>query len=144
MEKYRGMKFKNKVVNYISILFVIFFGYTAFNKLLNINSFQHNLLKTGLFADYFVVSFSFIVILCELIVIFFLIFYSKIGFLLVVMMMTGFTIYISYLNYSGLYEICGCGGILNGLAYKYHLLINVLILLSAIFCSTTIVSGNEN
>lgn len=137
------MAFKNKIISYVSVLFVIFFGYTTFNKLFNIDSFQHNLLKTGLFAGNLVPSFSYLVIAIEIIVIFFLIFYLRIGFLMVVAMMTSFTIYISYLNYFGLYEICGCGGILNGLAYKYHLIINMFILCGALFCSIISVSSNE-
>jgi hypothetical protein len=122
------------IIYWTSLLLIVFLGYTAFNKLLNITSFQDNLFKVGLFPNSLIPTLSYLVIFGEFIVIAFLIFSSKMGLLLTALMMCCFTIYISYLNYNGLYEICGCGGVLNGLPYKYHLIINLLLLSSSLSC----------
>ncbi len=62
-----------------------------------------------------------------------LIIYKKIGLLIFSFTMALFTLYISYLKFKGFYEVCGCGGILNGLEYKYHLFINLSILLASLY-----------
>ena len=53
-------------------------------------------------------------------------------------MLSGFTLYISMLRYLGKYEICGCGGILNGLSYATHLIININLIIAALFVQTTL------
>ena len=44
-----------------------------------------------------------------------------------------FTIYISFLKHKGFYEVCGCGGILNGLKFQYHFIINIGLISGALF-----------
>ncbi len=125
-----------KIIAEILYLFLIFFFcYTAINKLMNIDSFRTNLIKTSLFTEEIANWFSFLVIFCEIVVVLVVIFYKKIGLLLLSFMILIFTVYISYLNYKGLYEVCGCGGVLNGLKYKYHLTINIFLLIGALFSS---------
>jgi len=58
---------------------------------------------------------------------------KKKGLLLLIIAMLGFTIYISYLRFKGLYEVCGCGGILNGLSYQTHFFINILLIFSSVY-----------
>jgi hypothetical protein len=128
---------KNKaeiVLAEIMYLFLIlFFSYTAFNKLININSFRTNLIKTSLFSVDFAQYFSVFVISLEIVIIMILLFFKKIGLFILSITIAIFTLYISFLRFKGLYEVCGCGGILNGLHYKYHLTINILLLLGALF-----------
>lgn len=132
------MEFKpqknNKILAEIFYLFLIaFFCYTAVNKLMNLDSFRTNLMKTSLFSEEVAKYFSVFVIIFEIIVILIMVFYKKIGLLFLSIMILTFTIYISFLNFKGLYEVCGCGGILNGLSYKYHLTINIFLCVSTIY-----------
>lgn len=91
-------------------------------------------MKTSLFKEDFAKTFSFIVIGLEFIIVILLLFYKKIGLLIFTFTMLIFTTYISYLRFMGLYEVCGCGGILNGLQYHYHLYINIGLILGSFFC----------
>jgi hypothetical protein len=133
----------DKVLNEIAYLFIIFFfSYTAINKLLNIESFRTNLIKTSLFDVYSAHYFSFIVIFWEFIVIILLLFYKKIGVLTFTLTMLLFTIYISFLKSKRLYEVCGCGGVLNGLDYKYHFAINIFLILLGLFLLKNVYQKN--
>ena len=122
------------IIAEISYLFLIcFFCYTAVNKLMNLESFRTNLIKTSLFSEEIAKYFSVLVIVTEIIVILLMIFYKKTGLLFLSFMILIFTFYISFLNFKGLYEVCGCGGILNGLSYKYHFIINISLCFCAIY-----------
>jgi hypothetical protein len=125
---------ENIICNVCVIFFIAFFSYTAFNKLLEIQSFRNNLIKTGMFPLSIVPALSIAIIIIEIVVVFLLLFKKMIGLLVLFMMMLVFTVYISYLNHKGLYEICGCGGILNGLPYRVHLVINLVLAACSAFC----------
>ena len=120
------------------LFIIIFFCYATTNKLLNLNSFRTNLLKTSLFTEDFAKVFSLVVITAEIIIILLLIFYKRLGLLIFSFTILIFTLYISYLRFKGLYEVCGCGGILNGLEYKYHFLINLSLIFTSIYCYITV------
>ncbi len=97
----------------------------------NIDSFRTNLMKTSIFTQNQAIILSIVVILIEILIVLALLFYKKLGLFIFLVTILFFTIYISFLRFNGLYEVCGCGGILNGLDYKYHFLINVLLIISA-------------
>ena len=117
----------------IYLFLIFFFCYTAFNKLYNIESFRTNLIKTSLFNIESAKYLSIIVISYEILIVLLLFFYKKLGLLFFAITISVFTIYISYLRFKGLYEVCGCGGILNGLHYNYHLLINILLIICSLY-----------
>ena len=121
------------VAEAIYFFLIFFFCYTAANKLVNLESFRVNLIKTSLFDTTSAYYFSFIVIFIELITVTVLIINKYIGMILFLFVISMFTIYISYLKHEKLYEVCGCGGILNGLEYKYHFIINLFLLFGSIF-----------
>jgi len=124
----------NIIISEIVYLFLIFFFcYTAVNKLMNLNSFRINLMKTSLFTEALANWFSVVVISIEIIVVLIMVFKKRLGLLLVTGLLLIFTLYISYLRFKGLYEVCGCGGILNGLHYKYHLLINCVLIFGGLY-----------
>ena len=50
------------------------------------------------------------------------------GLVLSLSMMSLFTLYIIVLYAMGRYEVCGCGGIMNGLDFKSHLFVNILLI----------------
>lgn len=111
---------------------IVFLSYTTFNKFQNIESFQMNLTKTGFFPQKIIPVFSYIVITAEFLTVLMLIFYKNIGLKIAGLMFLTFTIYISLLQALGKYEVCGCGGILNGLSYKYHITINLFLIFSTL------------
>ena len=125
---------KKLTAELIYLFLIFFFCYTAANKLMNIESFRTNLIKTTLFSIKTAYYFSFIVILLEIIIIGLLIYKKLIGLLVFVITLIFFTLYISYLNYNQLYEVCGCGGVLNGLKYQYHFMINIGLIFGGMFC----------
>ena len=121
------------VSEFFYLFLIFFFCYTSVNKLMNLNSFRTNLIKTSLFTDAEASWFSILVILIEIFVILVLIFKKRLGLMLITLLLLIFTLYISYLRFKGLYEVCGCGGILNGLDYKYHLIINITLIFSGLY-----------
>lgn len=104
---------------------ILFISYTLMNKLLNIQSFQMNIAKTGVFSNTLIYVVSYLTLFIEFISILFLVFTKKAGLIFTFFMFSIFTIYIGYLRFFDKYEICGCGGILNGLSFNIHLLINI-------------------
>lgn len=117
----------------IYLFLIFFFCYTAANKMVKLDSFKDNLIKTIIFSKDAADVFSLFVIALEAAVILLLIFYKRIGLLIFSFVMLTFTVYISFLRFKGLYEVCGCGGILNGLSYSSHFAINILLLLGGIY-----------
>ncbi|RTY74323.1 MauE/DoxX family redox-associated membrane protein [Flavobacterium sp. LS1R10] len=123
-----------KVIAEIIYLFLIFFFcYTAVNKLVKLDSFKNNLIKTTLFSKDLADVFSVVIIALEVFIILILMFCKKKGLLIFGFTMLIFTLYISLLRFKGLYEVCGCGGVLNGLKYQYHLLINVVLTIGSLY-----------
>lgn len=132
------MKAPAKILQQSIYLFLILFiSYTAMNKMISLESFQVNLLKTGVFDSEYIKLLSYSIISLELTVLLVLIFNSRIGGILLMAMLTTFTIYISLLRVFGRYEVCGCGGILNGLQFKYHFLINIILIGLSYFVYTS-------
>ena len=113
-----------KAVILLSGSFVFFYVYTGFYKVINIEAFKFNIIRTAVFPDYMVNAITYLVILIESTVVLFLLFKRRKGLILFAISMFIFSVYIIFLNINGRYEVCGCGGILNGLEFKYHLLIN--------------------
>ena len=126
-------KLKNIIAEGIYLFLIFFFCYTAANKLVQLDSFKTNLIKTTMFNKETADVFSIAVIGLEIAIILFMLFNKKKGLLAFCSTMLIFTLYISFLRYKGLYEVCGCGGILNGLAYQYHFMINIGLIIGSIY-----------
>lgn len=122
------------LANLLYYFILLFLSYTSLNKIMNLDSFQMNLMKTGLFQESAASELSLLVITSEFLVILLLLFNKKAGTAVVTMMITVFTVYIFFLQTNGLYEVCGCGGVLNGLEFKYHLLINLSLITASCYC----------
>lgn len=110
------------------LLLIIFFAYTSINKILNLPSFLLNIAKTGLFRGSLVDIVAYCAIFAEFTSIILLIVRERAGLIFSLYMMLSFSFYILYLYYFDLYEICGCGGILNGLPFIWHISINICII----------------
>lgn len=126
-------KFQKNIAEVIYLFLIFFLCYTASNKLFKIDSFKTNLIKTTLFSKESADVFSILIIILEIVLVLVLFFFKIKGLLLCSVTMLIFTLYISFLRFKGLYEVCGCGGVLNGLEYKYHFLINVGLVLGSLF-----------
>lgn len=116
---------------YLSIL--LFFSYTLMNKVLIYDSFLLNISKTGLFSSSQVYVLSVLAISLEALSIGLLLFKKRVGLLFSVGMMSVFTLYTIALYLLGRYEVCGCGGIMNGLSFESHLLVNLTLLLVMVY-----------
>lgn len=103
-------------------------SYVFANKALDISAFQMNIFKTGIFNEKNSNILAYVVLIVELSSIILLLINKRLGLDFLLILLLAFTLYISILFYLGRYEVCGCGGILNGLSYKVHLLINILLI----------------
>ena len=115
--------------------FMFFFTYTAIHKLANLESFRRNLIKTSLFTPATADVLSWLIIALELSIVAILFLRRAQGFVLLSISLLMFTVYISYLHAHGLYEVCGCGGIMNGLSYYTHFIINICLIFSYLFAT---------
>lgn len=128
------MKPKKILFGGILSVIIVFFSYTLVNKIINIESFMLNIAKTGVFHIKIIDFVAYLVLFIETLSIVLLIFKEKLGILLSLSMMIFFTVYIILLQLLGRYEVCGCGGILNGLSFSFHLLINLMVIILLLLC----------
>lgn len=117
-----------KAADLIYFSLIVFIAYTAANKLINIEAFQLNIAKTGLFSNGVIHYLSYAVVATELTILGVMIFFKTTGLNALFVMLFIFTGYICFLYLQGRYEVCGCGGVLNGLSFYAHLVINLLLL----------------
>ena len=110
------------------LLIIGFFAYTLVNKLLQFDAFKLNLARTGIFEARMVDLVAYFAVTMEAASILLLVFSRKWGLRFALLMMVAFTLYILYLATTGHYEVCGCGGVLNGLKFQWHLLINLVLI----------------
>lgn len=114
-------------------LIIIFFSYTLTNKALMFDSFLLNIAKTGLFNSFFTYAIALIGVILEFTSIVLLVLNKRSGIFVSLGMMCLFTLYIVLLFLLGRYEVCGCGGVMNGLDFWSHLVINLLLILLLIY-----------
>ena len=125
--KRRGSIVLRRINDLWVLLLVAFFAYTFINKVLQLESFKLNIARTAVFHGLWVDIVAYTALVAEAASILLLIFVRRWGQLFSLAMMLGFTGYILYLSATNRYEVCGCGGVLNGLHFRWHLLINLAI-----------------
>ncbi|MFV8347187.1 MauE/DoxX family redox-associated membrane protein [Flavobacterium sp. ZB4P13] len=124
---------QNKVVRVICYLYMLLFTYAAFGKLLDFVNFKVQLGQSPLLSA-FVEYISWAVPVTELLIVVLLAIprFRLIGLFASFSLMVMFTAYIYIiLNYSSFIP-CSCGGILEKLGWKEHLLFNVVFVLLAV------------
>ncbi len=124
----KRISFKGIVIKILMLSIIVFFSYTFISKAININPFLLNIAKTGVFPMQMVDVIAYLALLAELSCIVLLVFKERSGIIASLLMMSAFTCYITLLYLLNRYEICGCGGILNGLPFHFHLLTNISII----------------
>lgn len=129
----------------ISYFFILLFMYAGVNKLLDFENFQVQIAQSPLLSSYAGIV-SYLVIIIELIIVAILLFpktkliglYASLG------IMSAFTMYIYLILEYSEFVPCSCGGILENMSWRTHLIFNaicVIILMIAIFLSQ--VSRNQ-
>jgi len=119
------------------LIIIMFISYTLVNKILNINAFVINIAKVGVFKGGMVDVAVFYALISELLCIVLLITKEHIGILVTLLVISSYTVYLSYLGFSGIYVMCGCGGILNNLTFYRHLAVNVILIITLLYLSVT-------
>lgn len=137
-------KFNNTYIDLISLIFILLFVYAAISKLLDFDNFKIQLGQSPILSP-FAGWVSFFIPLLELIIALLLMFKRSqfVGLLSSFILMFLFSVYIYImLNYST-FVPCSCGGILEKMTWKQHLLFNIIfvVLAGAAFMITP---GNES
>lgn len=132
-------KKQSLLIDVISYFFVILFLYASVSKMLDFENFQVQISQSPLLSSY-AGSISFLVIIVELIITALLITpkFRNFGLYGSLSMMTAFTMYIYLILEYSEFVPCSCGGILENMSWRTHLIFNaccVLILLVAIVLS---------
>ncbi|UUF12598.1 MULTISPECIES: MauE/DoxX family redox-associated membrane protein [Flavobacterium] len=130
---YSNSTIKGFLIQSASLLYVLLFVYAAVSKLIDFERFQVQLAQSPILSAYADLI-SYVVIIVEFAISGLLIFKrtSTIGMLLALWLMTMFTSYIFIvLNYSS-FVPCSCGGILEKMTWKVHLIFNLIFTLLAL------------
>jgi hypothetical protein len=124
---------KQKVtIEIISFLLILLFVYAAFSKLFEYNTFKFQL-TNSLFLKSFAGMIAWFIPAMELIVAALLTVKHtrRIGLYGSFILLLIFTIYIAGMLLSGIHLPCSCGGIIQHLTWKQHLLFNLFFLVLA-------------
>jgi hypothetical protein len=132
------------LIECISALLIFIFVYTAVSKLITHDSFVFTLSQSPLLTQYSV-PLSWIIPLSEILVSCFLFVsrWRKTGLFLSALMMTAFTMYVSYMIAYTPQLPCSCGGVLKVLTWREHLLFNIFFTLLA-FVGWLLTNKNKN
>ncbi|PIF34525.1 putative membrane protein YphA (DoxX/SURF4 family) [Flavobacterium sp. 9] len=126
-------KISSKIVEIISLLYILLFVYAAVSKLLDFENFQVQLGQSPLLSPY-AVWVSWMVPVMELLIVILLLVPScrNIGLLASISMMTMFTAYIFIILHYSSFVPCSCGGILEKMTWNVHMVFNLAFVLIGI------------
>jgi uncharacterized membrane protein YphA (DoxX/SURF4 family) len=136
-----SVSFKNAIVDIICLLYILLFVYAAISKLLEFQNFQAQLGQSPLISAYTgFVSYSVLIVEFVIALLLAILKSRYIAMLASFGLMLMFTAYIIViLNYSS-FVPCSCGGILEKLGWKEHLIFNItftiLAALASVFMAT--------
>ena len=123
----RGLKDRELLTDLIVYLFIILFMYTAASKILTIEKFSISLAKSPLISEYNLIV-AWAVPITEVAISLLLIIFStrKWGLLAALVLMTIFTLYLTYMVLSGNKLPCHCGGVISTMTWKQHIWFNLV------------------
>lgn len=135
----------NTFTSAVSYFFILLFIYASISKILDFENFQVQIAQSPVLTAYagFV---SYTVIIFEIMIAAFLYFSNTrpIGLFCSCTIMSAFTVYIYViLNYSE-FVPCSCGGILEKLGWKEHLIFNIVCLIAAALAFITLRKQNAH
>ncbi len=121
------------ITEIIRFLLIYLFGYTALAKLLEYNKLVNQLSDSPLLPA-FMSQVAWVIPLVEIVVVIFLIAPSltKIGFYLSAVLMLAFTLYVLSILTIAEYVPCSCGGVIELLSWRGHLVLNIGFLLLSV------------
>jgi uncharacterized membrane protein YphA (DoxX/SURF4 family) len=125
--------FTKKIPWLVSLLFILLFVYAAVSKLLDFETFQIQLGQFSLlsaFADWI----SWGVIILEIFITLLLFFENTrlLGLYMSFFLMIIFTVYVFVILNFAAYVPCSCGGVLEALGWKEHLIFNGFLMVIAL------------
>lgn len=118
-------------INLIALAFIFLFSYAALIKLLDHEKFVIDISKSPLLTDYAVLI-SYAIPSIELICCVMLAFTRVSGLYVAFTLMTLFTVYIIAILQFSYYIPCSCGGILQSMGWKEHLVFNIAFMMLAV------------
>ncbi|MGN6212049.1 MauE/DoxX family redox-associated membrane protein [Parafilimonas sp.] len=122
----------NVLKQLITYLLTLLFTYTSMLKIIDYQDFVIKLLKSSILPTEFVGFISYFIPTIEILTVILLLFKTIWGLYASFILMCAFTFYLvllnSYSNYSG----CSCGGILNNLSFKSHLVFNIFFIVLSV------------
>lgn len=124
---------KSSLVEIISALLIFLFVYTAISKLANHNQFVYTFGVIP-FIEKYKNFFAWLIPISELIVSFFLLIPNtkRVGLITSILLLILFSLYIIIMLLFGSNLPCSCGGVIQQLSWKEHLLFNSFFILLAI------------
>ena len=142
------MKLKNNIkcvmIELISLLYILLFVYAAVSKLIDFENFQVQLGQSPLLSA-FAGPIAWIVPIVEIVISGLLIFPKTrlIGLFAAFFLMVMFTAYILIiLNFSS-FVPCSCGGILEKMSWKTHMVFNIIFIMLAVAAILLIQKNND-
>ncbi len=133
-----------QVANIICGIFIILFTYTAVNKLIDYQTFRIALVQSPILEHYAGFMMMALPVVELLVVILLAIATTRcLGLFASLILMTAFTLYISYLMFFASELPCNCGGIMRALSWKQHLILNIILIALAIW-ALLITRTNKN
>jgi len=142
LNEHRNLRLNKKsreiIMDIAAYLFIILFMYTAANKLFTIKAFASTLAKSPLIGNLSMIV-AWTIPLVEIAISLVLIFpqYRKIGMRACLLLMSIFTIYLSYMILAGSKLPCHCGGVISTMSWKQHICFNMGFIVLAITGLTT-------
>ncbi|MCX2680640.1 hypothetical protein OOZ15_11865 [Galbibacter sp. EGI 63066] len=126
-------KHKNIIVEIISFLFILLFVYAAISKLLDFENFQIQLGQSPMLSAY-AGMLAWMVPVLELLIALLLAFSKSrtVGLLGSLTLMVMFSAYIYIILGFGAFVPCSCGGVLEKMGWKEHLVFNLVFVLLAV------------
>ena len=124
------------ILKIISFYFIFLFVYTGFSKLMDNQSLLIALKNAPLFlTSSFAAFLSWVVPIIEILLAMMIGFKntSQFGWLGIIILLTIFTLYTAWIVLVSPYEPCTCGGLMNLLSWKQHLIFNISSMALAIW-----------
>jgi Methylamine utilisation protein MauE len=126
---------KSKIINYIGYSFILLFLYTAVSKFLDIPHFRLALLYSPLLralAPILAIGIPSIELIISMLLLSSK--YQKLGFYASLVLMSLFTLYVGYMLATVPTKDlpCSCGGIIDKLSWKAHLVLNSILTVLAL------------
>lgn len=124
---------KTQIGSFVATLFILLFTYASFSKLLAFNQFRKVLSGAPIIGKY-APFFAVLIPVLELIIVILLVLprSTTIGLMAGTILLIVFTIYLAFMVLTDPHLPCSCGGVIEQLSWKQHIVFNVLFILLGI------------